>query len=200
MSSARRPPNLWNPRVSARDADQRPVLGEMAGYVGHHYTEEEVWRFHQQHVDVYPDEEAGLRPLARRIRAFDVPLLSGVAFQCRRLEDLAVALEQVVAERLRGIVWEPFDQARSSRVKKYGIIHEVTPAPVDEATDDAMALELFGRLESLNAESIDRDWYRRRWPEHPPADDVELGDLAFRLIRGTYANTSTPGVGVPFYL
>ena len=200
MSVSRRPQNLWDPRVSASDADQRPVLGEMALYVGHHYTEEELWQFYQQHADVYPQEEAELRPLARRIRAFDVPALSGVTFQCRRLGDLAVSLEKVVAEQLPGTAWEPFDQVRSGRVKKYRIVHEVVPAPVDEATKDAMVLELFGRLESLNAESMGIDWYRRRWPENPPTDDAEIGELAFRLTRGTYANTRVPGVGVPFYL
>lgn len=39
MSVSRRPQNLWDPRVSASDANQRPVLGEMALYVGHQYTE-----------------------------------------------------------------------------------------------------------------------------------------------------------------
>lgn len=200
MSVSRRPQNLWDPRVSASDADQRPVLGEMARYVGHQYTKQELWQLYQQHVEVYPKEEAQLRPLARRIRAFDVPVLSSVTFQCRRLGDLAVSLEKIVAEQVPGTAWEPFDRVRPSRVKKYGIIHEVVPAPVDEATKDAMVLELFGRLESLNAESMGIDWYRRRWPENPPADDTEIGDLAFRLTRGTYANTSVPGVGVPFYL
>ena len=69
-----------------------------------------------------------------------------------------------------------------------------------EAAQEAMVLELFGRLESLNGEPVGIDWHRRRWPEHPLADETEIGDLAFRLTRGTYANTSVPGVGVPFYL
>jgi hypothetical protein len=200
MSSSRRPQNLWDPRVSASDADQHPVLGEMAAYVGHQYTDEELWQLYQQHTEVYPQEEAELRPLARRIRAFDVPALSGVTFGCRRLGDLAVRLAQVVAEQLPGTTCGSFDRVRPGRVTKYGIIHEVVPAPLDEATQEAMVLELFGRLESLNGEPVHRNWYRERWPENPPADDAEIGDLAFRLTRGTYANTSVPGVGVPFYL
>lgn len=191
---------LWDPRVSASDVDQRPVLGKMAAYVGHQYTAEELWDYYQLHAEVYPQEEAKLRPLARRIRASDVPVLSGVTFGCRRLGDLAATLEQVVTERLPEIAWRPFDGVRVGRVTKYGIIHEVLPAPVDEATQEAMTLELFGRLESLDGELVQRNWYRERWPENPPADDDEIGDLAFRLIRGTYANTSVPGVGVPFYL
>lgn len=200
MSSSRRPRDLWDPRVPASDADQRPILGKMAAYVGHQYTAEELWQFYQAHAEVYPQEEAELRPLARRIRAFDIPILSGVAFGCHRLGDLATVLERAVAERLPEIAWEPFDGVRPSRVRKYGIIHEVLPAPADEATQEAMTLELFGRLESLDGELVHRNWYRERWQENPPTDDDEIGDLAFRLIRGTYANTSVPGVGVPFYL
>jgi hypothetical protein len=93
-----------------------------------------------------------------------------------------------------------FDRVRLSRVTKYGIIHELLPAPIDEATQEAMVLELFGRLEFLNGEPVHRNWYRDRWPENPPTDNTEIGDLAFRLIRSTYANTSVPAVGVPFYL
>lgn len=198
---SRRPQNLWNPRVSANDADQRPILGVMTPYVGHQYTEEELWQFHKQHSDIYPQEEAELRPLARRIRAFDVPSLSGVTFGCRRLGELAVTLERIVAEQLPGATWEPLDPVSLSRLaKKYGIIHGVLPAPMDEATQDAMSLELFGRLESLNGEPVHRDWYRERWPEYSPVDDAEIGDLTFRITRGTYANTSVPGIGVPFYL
>jgi hypothetical protein len=200
MSVSRRPQNLWDPRVSGSDADQRLVLGKMAPYVGHQYTAEEWWQFYRQHADVYPQEEADLRPLAQRIRAFDVPVLSSVTFQCRRLGDLAVTLEQVVAEQLPGIAWEPFDRVRPSHVKKYGMLHEVVSAPVDEATQNVMVLELFGRLQTLNGEPVGRNWYDQQWPENPPADDAEIGDLAFRLTQGTYANTSVPGVGVPFYL
>jgi hypothetical protein len=200
MSDPRRPQDLWDSQVSARDTDQRPVLGGMARYVGHQFTDEEVWQYYRSYADVHAQEEAELRPLARRIRAFDVPALAGVTFGCRRFSDLAAVLEQVVAEQLPGTACGPFDRVRPGRVKKYGIIHEVVPAPPDEATGEDMVLELFGRLESLSGEPVGRDWYRRRWPEHPPDDDAEIGALAFRLARGTYANTNVPGVGIPFYL
>src|SRR5689334_17458587 len=112
MSVADWPQNLWDPRVSASDADQRPVAGAMAPYAGHQYSEEELWQYYRDHVDVHPQEEPELRPLARRIRAFDVPVLADVTFLCRRLVDFASALELAVAERLSGIMWEPFDRVR----------------------------------------------------------------------------------------
>jgi hypothetical protein len=171
----------------------------MASYVGHQYTTDELWHYHRDYVDVHPQEEAELRPLARRIRAFDVPVLAGVTWQCRRLRDLAASLEQMVAERLPGTACGPYDRVRSGRTKKYGIIHEVVAAPMDEATQQAMVLELFGRLEALDGEPVGRDWYPG-WPENPPDDDAEIGELTFRLQRGTYANTRFPGVGVPFYM
>lgn len=200
MSVTRWPQQLWDPHVSASDADQRPVGGALAPYVGQQYSAEELWQYHRIHADVHPQEETELRPLARRIRAFDVPMLAGVTFGCRRFSDLAAALEQAVAAQLPGTACGPFDRVRPGRVKKYGIVHVVVPAPLDEATGEDMVLELFGRLETLNGEPVGRDWYRRRWPEHPPDDDAEIGELAFRLARGTYANTRVPGVGVPFYL
>jgi hypothetical protein len=172
----------------------------MAPYIGHQYSEEELWQYRRDHADVHPREEAELRPLARRIRAFDIPVLTDVTFQCRRLSDFAQALEQVVVEHLPGITWDPFDQVRSSRVKKYALVHAIVKAPVDEATQEAMVLELFGRLETLNGERVGTAWYRSRWPENPPDDDADIGEMSFRLMRGTYANTRVPGVGVPFYM
>ena len=63
-----------------------------------------------------------------------------------------------------------------------------------------MVLELFGRLETLNGERVGTNWYRSRWPENPPDDDADIGEMGFRLMCGTYANTRVPGVGVPFYM
>src|SRR5262249_32424264 len=158
-----RPQNLWDPQVSASDADQRPVRGAMARYVGHQYSAEELWQYYLSHADVHPQEEAELQPLARRIRAFDVPVLAGVTFGCSRVGDLASTLERVVVEHLPGTAWGPFDRVRPGRVTKYAIIHEIVIAPTDEATQEAMVLELFGRLEIVNGERVGRDWYRQRW-------------------------------------
>ncbi len=44
-------------------------------------------------------------------------------------------------------------------------------------------------------------WYRELRPDDPAgSDDVVLGELTFLVERATYANTRTPGMGVPFYL
>jgi len=44
-------------------------------------------------------------------------------------------------------------------------------------------------------------WYRELRPDDPAgSDDVVLGELTFLVERATYANTRTPGIGVPFYM
>jgi hypothetical protein len=181
------------------------VLGVMAPYVGAQYSAEEIWGYYRNHADVHQAEEAVLRPLAARIRAFDVPALAGVTFTVNRLCDAAPALEAVLAERLPVVAWAAFDALHLAlqlvRIKKYGLIHEVVEAPVDEATGDPMVVELYGRLAQFNGQPADRGWLREvHLQDSPGADDAAIGAMTFRLERATYANTRTPGIGVPFYM
>jgi len=54
------------------------------------------------------------------------------------LRDLPATLDQAVAEQLPGLAYGSFDQARPGSVKKYGLTHKVVPAPLDEATQEAI--------------------------------------------------------------
>jgi hypothetical protein len=100
MLFAGRPADLWDPRVVAGEADHGPVSGAMALYVGSQYSAEESWGYYRIHGDVHPKEEPLLRPLAARIRAFDIPALRGVTWTVSRLRDVAPTQQAMLAERL----------------------------------------------------------------------------------------------------
>jgi hypothetical protein len=146
------PPDLWHPQIAAQYNNRRPIKGAMEPFVGTQYTVEQIWNYYRIHADVYPDEEARLRPLAARIRAFNVPALSKVMFTSTRLDDIGSSLHALLLEKLPGIPWDVF-QVHLSRIKKYGLIHEVVEAPLDEATQSATVLEIYGHLESVNGQA-----------------------------------------------
>lgn len=174
----------------------------MAQYVGQQYSVEEIWRFYCRYRDVYPDEEATLRPLAERIRAFDVPRLAGMTFSVERLSDAAAALEALLLEHLPGISWKLVEQYLPflGPVKKYAIFHEALEAPVDETTQEPMVLEVYGHLTEINGQPAEIGWFEQ-FPTDDEAeeDDSVIGPFVFRLERATYANTDFPGIGVPFF-
>lgn len=200
MSFAGKPPNLWNPDHPAKPADHRPVTGPMAPYVGTQYSAEEVWHFYCRHAEeVYPGEEVTLQPLAARIRAFDVPRLAGTTFTVERLGDTASALGALLREHLPNIHWE--SHIRLSRIKKYGLVHEILPAPMDETTQEPMVLEVYGHLIEVNGQPAGRGWFQQFHTDNEAAEDeAMIGLFIFRLKQATYANTRTPGIGVPFYM
>jgi lipoate-protein ligase A len=198
------PPDLWDANNPAKLDDQRPVIGLMAPFVGHHYSVEEIWQHHCYHTDVYPEEEAIQRPLAARIRAFDVPALAGATFTVKRLSEVAPALHALVCERLPGIPWGPLDFFLPGHllgpIKKYGLIHTDFEAPVDETTQAPMVLELHGFLIEVNGQPSGRAPFRHlRLSAGETLEDVTFESLVFRLERATYANTDNPGIGVSFY-
>jgi hypothetical protein len=202
MPFAGEPPDLWEPHVVAKDADHRPVLGAMAAYVDAQYSAEEIWHHFRIYNEVYPDEEAQLRPLAARIRAFDVPALRDVAFTIDRLREYAPTLRALLAERLPRIAWaSPDDLGVLGPILKYGLIHEVVEAPADEATGEPMVLEVYGRLTQVNRQPVGIGWYRDLRPnDSASADEAVIGEMTFYVERATYANTRWPGIGVPFYM
>jgi hypothetical protein len=201
-------PDLWHPRF--RDAlplayDARPVMGWMAPFVGYRYTEEEVWQFYRRYAQVHKSEEEYLRPLAARIRAFDVPILKGAEVQISRLAELPDAVYDLLSMRLPGLQWNARQEAwrlqhMTGVVKKYAHLHTTLRAPNDETTQQPMVLELFGRITSLNGQPVGRGWFGPRQADRAAEDAVFLGELRIQLERATYANTASPGIGVPFYL
>jgi hypothetical protein len=90
-----------------------------------------------------------------------------------------------------------------ARIKKYGFIHEVIEAPVDETTQEPMALEVYGRLTHVNGLPVGIDWYREWRPNDPAsADEVVLGEMTFHLVRATYRTRcpTLPGRSAPHFL
>lgn len=174
----------------------------MAAYVGAQYSAEELWHYFRLYDEVDPDEEAQLRPLAARIRAFDVPVLRDVTFTMSRLRDYDTALRTLLRERLLGIAWAHVDEFGGvGPILKYNLIHEVVAAPADEATGEPMVLELYGHLTLVNKQPVQIGQFRDFLRGHSThTDEAVLGELTFHLERATYANTRWPGIGVPFYL
>jgi hypothetical protein len=201
-------PDLWHPRF--RDAlpldyDARPVAGWMAPFVGRRYTEEEVWQYRRSYADVHKSEEEYLRPLAERIRAFDVPVLAQAELMVSRLAELPPAVYDMLSVRLPGWQWDAQQkdwqrEHMTGPVKKYGILHTTLRAPIDETTHQPMVLELFGRISALNEQPVGINWFGSRQDDRAAEDAIFLGELRLRLQRATYANTASPGIGVPLYL
>jgi hypothetical protein len=204
-----RVPDLWRADEGAGVPlryDARPVGGLMAPFVGRQYTQEEVWQFCLRRKDeVAAREEAQLRPLAARIRAFDVPVLAGAEVTVNRLAELPTAVYTLLSARLPGWQWDAKQEDwrrkhMTGPVKKYGILHTTLRAPNDETTQQPMVLELFGRVLSVNGQAVSIGWFKPRQENRAAEDAVPLGEVCIQLQRATYANTRFPGIGVPFYL
>lgn len=200
-------PDLWLPQFVALPLqyDARSAGGLMASFVGRRYTEEEVWQFCRRYRVQHVSEEAELRPLAARIRAFDVPVLAQAQVTVNRLEELPSAIYNLLAARLPGWPWEAQQEEwerlyMTGPVKKYAILHTTVRAPDDKTIQQPMVLELFGRVLSVNGQPVGRGWFGPRQDDRAAEDRIPLGEICLQLQRATYANTASPGIGVPFYL
>jgi hypothetical protein len=179
----------------------------MAAYVGPQYSADQLWE-HYRHYCGYeldPDEEMSLRPLAKRIRAFDVPRLKSGTFIADRLGGVVPALQALLLERLSGIFWDFADIGSSFEAVKYHIIHIITSAPMDETSREPMVLEIYGGLTQLKGAVPHMrqmmKWFEALTPdEKANLDDIMIGKMTFQIERASYANTAVPGIGVPFYL
>jgi hypothetical protein len=122
-------PDQWELPIEPNDLplfDPRPASGIMAKWIGHQYTEEEVWHFRQYNQDIYPDEEAELRPRAARIRAFDIPSFANFPIVITQLDHLSESLIDVLATKFPNWEWNNhYEQGERSHLlgplKKYGI-------------------------------------------------------------------------------
>jgi len=203
MMNGDRPPDRWQVENDQDSpADDRPVGGFMAAYVGHRYPVDELLALYRDHADVHPEEEPTLRPRAARIRAFDVPTLSGAVVHFDRLSVAPERLQELLEERLPGATWHV---GRVSGLAKYGIVHTIVPAPKDESTGQTMVIELFGHAIGADHYPLPRTWFdpfRAAWrlAEQSGTPEPVVGALGLRIERATYANTFIPGIGVPFYL
>ncbi|HEY7356671.1 MAG TPA: hypothetical protein VH590_09400, partial [Ktedonobacterales bacterium] len=188
-------PDLWKAHAAPDvplQYDARPVAGLMVPFVGRRYTEEEVWQFYRRFADVHESEEEHLRPLTARIRAFDVPVLAQAELMVNRLAELAPAVYDLLSARLPGWQWDAQQKEwqrvhMTGPVKKYGILHTTLRAPIDEATQQPMVLELFGRVLSVNGQPVGRGWFKPRQEDRAAEDAIPLGEVRIQLQRATYA-------------
>lgn len=147
-------------------------------------------------------DHVGLEALAR-VQAWPVPPLLGTSFRVERTEDIAASIRRVIGSALPGIDWwipEHWD----GPFEKYGFVHSSLPAPPNEATGEAMALELFGEADGAMAPGSDEwsaamfEWAKQGRVEAERPLGVRL-PTTVRITVATYANIQYPGVGVPFY-
>lgn len=175
MATRNIPLDLWDPYLIVEDHFDANLQSDMLPYVDRRYTEEEIWGFYVNFADIDREDSSLLRTLAKRIRAFDVPNLSGITFLVHNFNDILSSLENILKQKIPTIEWSDLD-VDEEIIMKYRLLHVITPAPVDEATSQPMVLEIFGKVTG----------------QEP--------NLIIELINSTYANTEIPGIGVPFYL
>src|SRR5262245_60006447 len=111
---------------------QAPARGAIARLLGRRFTAEELWD-----EDRHGEHD---RPLLALVRAYQVPALVRATFTMASSSELRPAVEHLLARRLPGIPWDT-DGVSDGPFLKYLIVHASLPAPPDEATGQAMALE-----------------------------------------------------------
>jgi hypothetical protein len=179
----------------AKRAGQRPA-GLMLPYVG-------------ARIDVgsraRPDMLDDVRAEALlRVCAWPVLPLQGASFHVTCSEDIGPGIRALVAALLPGIdLWIPEHWA--GPFEKYGIVHNTFAAPPNEATGEAMAIELFGEAEhridlsSAEYRAAMLSWFEQGPERAKPPTGVRL-PTAIRITVATYSNVGFPGVGTPFYM
>lgn len=149
--------------------------------------------------DYYTDEELAA---ADRLTAWPVLPLEDVTFEVQSLDGISDALRDLLARALPGMDWW-VPQDWSGPFLKYGIVHHSIPAPPNPATGEAMAIELYGRVES-ELRPRTQSWFDRMVQRLRPRDIDEGGAARFpvrvRISVATYSNLMFPGFGVPFYM
>jgi hypothetical protein len=159
-------------------------------------------------IDLFTVADPGVRPLTRnearalrRVRSFDVPAVRG-HITASHEDAFHDALVVFLRGRL-GLELVPDDQRWALR--KALLIDCAIPAPPDETTGDAMALQLYGRI-------LAYDGIAQRTPAWELYFDAETrrreagmepmhltSPFTVGIVAATYANCLMPAVGMPFW-
>ncbi|WP_425258170.1 hypothetical protein ACPOLB_21940 [Rubrivivax sp. RP6-9] len=143
------------------------------------------------------------REALARVHAWPVLPLEGTSFRVERSQDIAASIRRVIGSALPGIDWW-IPEYWDGPFEKYGFLHSAIAAPPNDATGEAMALELFGESDGAMAPGSDEwcaamdEWARRGRVEADRPLGVRLPSTV-RITVATYANILYPGIGVPFY-
>ena len=177
----------------------KQVLGQMKNYVGRRFSVSEL-----SDSERYTDEAA---TFLERIRAFRVPILIGQELIAKNETDLFDQLTRLLEEKVlnANLVFRP-DDLSLSRLRKYAFLHECIASPVDQATQQNMSLELFGRLiayDTLNLKQLDHidQFYHQRYENQIDGKDAPLEKaMIFELQTAKYQNIRFSSPGIPLYM
>jgi hypothetical protein len=116
-------------------------LGMMKPYLGPQHNSEKI-------ADNQEDEE--FAQSHEYLRAFPVLPLLGAEVTVQRDSELSTGLLRLLNSRLSGIGFEEADVSPMI-LRKYHFIHVSVPAPIDQATRQPMALEIYASLKNMRA-------------------------------------------------
>jgi len=139
-----------------------------------------------------------------KLAAWNVLPLIGAVFEVDSANDIPRALRVLLASALPGLDWW-VPEVWGTPFNKYGILHGRLPAPPDETTGEAMAIEIYGMAERA-VETGSEEWSIRR--REALRIDPRLGAQPYGvrlptavMIRvATYSNVGGLGFGVPMYM
>lgn len=178
-----------------------PIQGEMTAYLGNRYSAEEIFNPDYHNFE----DQAKLEG----VKAYEIPVLIGQRITVTHPEELSAKLNNLIRETLSNINWEPFEVA-TSVFRKYFIVHFEIAAPPDLQTGQAMGLEIFAELITVNGETLSSEagqtWKQNQLSRYLQAQQTgqsepELqGEFELEIKSATYSNIRYPGIGVPIYL
>ncbi len=183
--------------------DAAPPSGLLSALVGERYGVETM-----QDSDIHDER---IWPWLDRVRAWSVPCLMETAFSAPHLLGTLAACLQHLRRVVPAATWgvNPADVVYGlvGPLQKYGLLHVRIPAPPDTATNQAMGLELAGRITTLNGAAIDSVEGRQLWEQLYAAPwDLQnelahahwLHVLQITLFQATYANVQGTSIGIGF--
>jgi hypothetical protein len=179
--------------------------GPMRAFLGERVSVEELRRSDMSAVAAALDDpdagpEAVGDELLASIRAYRVPALIGQSFTLASSRELQAEVARLLTGCLPDVAWD-VTGLRSGPLHKYLIVHGCLAAPLDHATGQPMALELFADTLAIDGRPVDQAVRLERSRAFlRDADAAIEARLELRIEAATWANLAYAGVGVPFYL
>lgn len=178
-----------------------PIQGEMMPYIGKQYSAPEIYN-----LDYHNFED---QSKLEWVRAYQIPALLGQIINIHHPDELSAKMNILIQETLTEVAWEPFEVSTAT-FRKYFIVHFEVSAPPDLQTGQAMGLEVFAELVTVNGEAFSSEagqtWKHEQQLLQAQAQqsgqpEPELkGDFEIEVKSATYSNIRYPGINVPIYL
>lgn len=149
------------------------------------------------------DQYEELDELPAGVTAWPVLPLEGAEFEVDSVAGIAAAMREALKTKLPGVDWW-VPEHWEGPFCKYGILHNSLPAPPNLATDEAMAIEIYGIAERAVFPGTDEWMELRRAARARNLDEDEIVAVRLptrvRIEVATYANVLYPGVRVPEHM